>query len=74
MTAVCIIPNCNRSCPPAEPFCSAHRDGPMEANAMTNFEYELDELVAKWAPKTSTDDLISALELMIMHLKEDAEE
>lgn len=28
MSAVCVIPNCNRSAPPSEAFCSHHRDFP----------------------------------------------
>lgn len=28
MSAVCIIPNCRRSCAADEPFCTEHRDKP----------------------------------------------
>ena len=31
--AICIIPNCGRSAPAAEPFCSKHRDKPTFAPA-----------------------------------------
>lgn len=28
LSAVCIIPNCRRGAPPAEPFCAKHRGNP----------------------------------------------
>ena len=40
MTAVCIIPNCNRSVPAHEPFCSEHRDKPQRTREPIFFDLQ----------------------------------
>jgi hypothetical protein len=35
MTAICNIPNCGRSCPADEAFCSVHRDTDWKSRALT---------------------------------------